>query len=452
MDNLVMDSIRDLFEQRLDNFEERLLEFHPYDISQVILKLNDFDKAFFLSLNIDTVSLVLSSLEVEEFIEFTQDVRTKIVSDIISEMDFDDAVDVLKALDDEDRIILLRLMDDKHRSKIKELMFYKEDTAGAIMTTEFIDISVNFTVKQAMKKVIDLAKEAVSINVIYVTDNDKLVGVLSLRELIVARAEDDLKEIMTTNLITLTPLVDQIIVAETMMNYNFTVLPVVDKNMKIKGIVTSDDVMDVIDEEAVEDISALAGVTDADIDHDTETVLSSVKKRFPWLVVLLAIGSITSIIIASYEETINKVPILAVFLPLILDMSGNTGTQSLAVTIRGLSTNQFVDKRDIFEHLWREFKTALLNGFMLSTLVFIMASIMGYFTGNTDITFALVICVSVYIAIIVATLAGALIPLLINALKIDPAVASGPFITTINDIISLTVYLTLATIFIVGMA
>ncbi len=444
--------IRLLFIGKPTNIVDLLEEFHPFDISQVVLDFNESEMDFFLSLDNEFLADVLSSLEADEFNKLVEHQKPKLISEIVSEMDFDDAVDVLQDMDSEDQIVILRLMETEHRDKIKELMNYKEDTAGAIMTTEYIDIPVTYTVKQAMRRVIDLAKEAYAVNIVFIVNKEKLVGVLSLRELIIARATDELTEIMSTNIISVTPSVDQIIVAELMMDYDFTVLPVVDKMNRLKGIVTIDDVVDVIDEEAVEDISALAGVSDVDIDHDTETVMSTFKKRFPWLVILLFVGFLTSIIIASFESTLNEVPILAMFLPLILNMSGNTGTQALAVTVRGISTNQFVDRRDVIEHLFREFKASILNGIMLSVLVFVMASTMGRITGNMDLTFALVISVSVFIALVIATLAGAFIPLVINSLKIDPAVASGPFITTINDIISLTIYLTLATLFIVGLS
>ncbi len=447
----IINNIKGLFQSNNENLEMDLQDFHSFDISQALLELKDIEKTMFFTLSIELISQVLSNFEPDEFLDFLEDVSPKLITRIICEMDFDDAADILLEMQQEDQVVFLSLMDTTHRNEIKSLMDYQEDTAGAIMTTEYIDVPVDYTVKQAMKRVISLARDAETVNVIYVLEKNRLVGVLSLRELIIARADEILKEIMTTNLITTTASVDQIIVAETMMNYDFTVLPVVDKLNRLIGIVTIDDVIDVIDEEAVEDISALAGVSDVDIDHDTETVRSSVRKRFPWLVVLLGVGFLTSIIIASFEETINEVPVLAMFLPLILNMSGNTGTQALAVTIRGLSTNQFVDRKDVFEHLWREFKTSLLNGIMLSILVFVMAYAMGRFTGSADLVFSLVISVSVFIALVLATLAGAFIPLVINALKIDPAVASGPFITTINDIVSLTIYLTLASIFIVGL-
>ncbi len=439
--------ILNLFETN-ENLSENLLEFYPYDIA---IALTEIDATFhrkFFDLEKEFVADVLSKLETEQFLKITEQLEPIEVSKILQKMDFDDAVDILKEVDEENQLVYLKFMDTEVRNKTRELMNYDDSTAGALMTHEYIWVPITCTIKEAMKIVISKAKEAYIVDSIYVTENFKLVGVISLRELIIARAEEKLADIITTNYVAVKPLDNKNIVAEKMMNYDFTVLPVIDKNNKMKGVVTIDDIVDLIDEEAVEDISALAGVSDVDIDQDNETVLDTLKKRLPWLLILVVLGFATSIILASFEETLISIPILAMFLPLILNMSGNTGTQSLAVTVRGISRNQFNNKKNIFKHLLREFKTALLMAIILSVVVFVFAYVMGMIYGETDIAFSFIIALSVLIALTFSTLAGSIIPIIIEALKIDPAVASGPFITTINDIVSLSIYLTLASILI----
>lgn len=453
MDNLNKE-ILEIFISQPRDLVEQLEEFHPFDVSQVLLTLENDLATHFLHQDLHYVAEVLEMIEdEEEILRLTEDLQPRRLVAIVQEMEIDNAVDVMLAMDSEDAVLMLRLMEKDNREQIKKFMDYPESSAGALMTTEYISVPYNNSVKQTMRELIAFAKDDREISAIYLTDEaSKLVGVLSLRELIIARAEDKLEDIMVTNLIKVQPLTDQSVVAELMSDYDFTVLPVTNRLNHLVGIVTIDDVVDVLVEEHTEDMSQLAGVSDVELDHDTTNVMDSVKNRFPWLLILLFIGFLTSMIIASFEETLNQVPILSMFLPLILNMSGNTGVQSLAVTVRGITTNQFVDKRDVLEHLFREFKTSLVNGLALSLVVFIFSYVYGQFIGQTEISFSIVIAVSIFLALVIATIAGAFIPLVINSLKIDPAVASGPFITTINDIISLTIYLALASTFIVGLS
>jgi len=230
-------------------------------------------------------------------------------------------------------------------------------------------------------------------------------------------------------------------------------LPVVDKHQKLIGIVSFDDILETLSEESAEDYSNLAGLSDVDVD-EKETVFSTIRKRLPWLIILLFINLITSAIITGYEEQLQLLPTLAVFMPLILNMAGNSGTQSLGIIIRLFATNQLNHKKSILRHLLIEFLTGLVNGFVIAIGLFLMVIVFNLIRGQdlaNGFNFAFVVALSINIALIVATLAGAIVPLMINSLKIDPAVASGPFITTINDILSLLIYFGLASLLITSL-
>jgi magnesium transporter len=266
---------------------------------------------------------------------------------------------------------------------------------------------------------------------------------MSLREMILARKGQLIKDVMNQRIVSVKTSLDQEDVAEIFKDYDFTSLPVVDHLNRMLGIITIDDIIDVIEEEASEDYSRLAAISDVDIDIDTETVWMSAKKRLPWLLILSVLGFATSTIIAQFEDTITAIPTIALFMPMILGMAGNTGTQSLAVTVRGLNNNEFDSKSDIRKHLLREVGTGLLNGVV--TYGFLRL------TGSSDsLKITEVVSLSILASLTVATLAGALIPIVINSFKIDPAIASGPFVTMIIDILALSVYFTLATILIIN--
>ncbi len=454
MGELYLEEIKNLFRIKEDtNFKEEILKYHDYEVSESLIEVTYEDRFRVYNIfNYEELSNFFSYMDEENALTLFEEMKSKDVTGVIQELDIDDAVDIMQALTDENREEYLKLMDKEHRNKISALFDHKEDTAGSIMTTSFIEVNVNDTVEQAMKKMIAQAVEAETINVIYITNKDKeLVGVMSLREMILARKGQFINEVMNKRIVSALTSTDQEDVAEIFKDYDFASLPVVDDSNIMLGIITFDDIIDVIEEEATEDYSRLAAISDVDFDTDTETVWMSAKKRLPWLLILSVLGFATSAIIAQFEGTIASVPSIALFMPMILGMAGNTGTQSLAVTVRGLNNNEFDNKADIRKHLLREVGTGLLNGVIIGIILFIVTYLFLQLTNNPDaLKITEVVSLSILASLTVATLSGALIPIVINSFKIDPAIASGPFVTMIIDILALSVYFTLATILIIN--
>jgi len=454
MGELYLDELVKLFSIKDDNeFKEEILKYHDYEISEALLEVTSEERVrVYKIFNYEELSNFFSYLDDEDALTLFDEMKSKDITGVIQELDIDDAVDVMLALPDEEREDYLELMDEEHRNKISDLFDYDEYTAGAIMTTSYIEVNVKDTVEQAMKKLIAQAIDAETINVIYMTNEDKeLVGVMSLREIILARKGHLIQEVMNERIVSVLTTTDQEDVAEIFKDYGFASLPVVDDANKMLGIITFDDIIEVIEEEATEDYSRLAAISDVDFDTDTETVWMSAKKRLPWLLILSVLGFATSAIIAQFEGTIASVPTIALFMPMILGMAGNTGTQSLAVTVRGLNNNEFDNKADIRKHLLREVGTGLLNGVIIGLILFIVTFLFLQLTNNPDaIKITQFVSLSILASLTVATLSGALIPIVINSFKIDPAIASGPFVTMIIDILALSVYFTLATILIIN--
>jgi len=445
-------------EENLDVLKEKLDDYHDYEIAKTLLMLDgNLRKKLFNILPIRKLTEVFEKLDPEDAFSILQETSLSVIVRIFREMETDDLVDIISAIDDkDDRITYLSLIDVNKRLTIKSLLDFEQGLVGSIMNNDFIAINKSFTVKKAIKTVVNLAPEIEFIHNIYITDEaGVLEGAMSLKELISAGYDQSqiIEDLMSTNLKFVTPSTPVEEAIEIMRNYDFLLLPVVDKNQKLIGIVSFDDILETLSEESAEDYSSLAGLSDVDVD-EKETVFSTIKKRLPWLIILLFINLITSIIITGYEEQLQLLPTLAVFMPLILNMAGNSGTQSLGIIIRLFATNQLNHKKSIFRHLLIEFLTGLVNGFVIAIGLFLMVIIFNLIRGQdlaTGLNFAFVVALSINIALIVATLAGAIVPLLINTLKIDPAVASGPFITTINDILSLLIYFGLASLLITSL-
>ncbi|EHT3674856.1 TPA: magnesium transporter [Staphylococcus pseudintermedius] len=427
----------------IDGFREEFLALHSYEQSEYFeISDDDVRQKMYRFLSPEEVSEFFENLEIDEedYEALFETMNATYASQVLEQMSYDNAVDILNQLSKKKIASLLMLMNREEAKEIKALLHYDEDTAGGIMTTEYISLTINTPVHEALMLVKDQAPDAETIYVIFVVDEDKkLVGVISLRDLIIAENDAYIEDIMSERVISANVADDQEDVAQTMRDYDFIAMPVVDYQNHLLGIITIDDIVDVMDEEASEDYSRLAGVSD--IDSTDDTIFQTALKRLPWLLILTVLGMITASILGSFEETLEKVALLAAFIPIISGMSGNSGTQSLAVSVRNISTGDIKEKSKIKLAL-RESGSGFLTGI---TCAVSLSLIIMLLYGQPYL--ALIVGTSLTIAMTVGTTIGSVIPLVINRLGIDPAVASGPFITTINDIVSMLIYFGLATTF-----
>ncbi len=454
-DDLTLEIVAVLHSDKgLDFIRETLDEYHDYEIAKALKQMNKVDRqSLYDILPSKVLADVFEQLTPEEAFEILEETSLNVITRIFKHMEVDDLVDIIDIVEDEeDRITYLSLIQVDKRITVKSYLNFSDDMVGSIMNNSFIEINKSDSVKEAIKTVVQMAPECEYINSIYVSEDEKFVGAVSLKELISAGNERDLPiaDIMSENLVFVHPSTlneDALLI---MQNYDFQILPVVDKYQKIIGVITFDDMLETLSHESEMDYSNLAAVSDVSID-EKETVWETIKKRMPWLLVLLFINLFTSSIIAGYENTLTMYSILAIFMPLILNMAGNSGTQSLGIVIRLFAKNQLDEKKSVFKHLTNEFLTGLVNGLIIAILLFGIVMLFNVIRGvdfTEGLGYAVVIALSINIALIVSTISGTVIPLIINLFKLDPAVASGPFITTINDIFSLLIYFGLATVLI----
>ncbi|MDG0843260.1 magnesium transporter [Staphylococcus equorum] len=440
-DQALLDNL--LFENHIDEFRNEFLAMHTYEQSEYFEDSNEeIRQRIFEVLSPEEVADFFEQLEIDEdeYESLFDTMDAEYASKVLEDMSYDNAVDIMNQLSKQKIVSLLTLMKREDAKEIKALLHYEEDTAGGIMTTEYISLKATMPVKEAMMHVKEQAPDAETIYVIFtVNDNKQLAGVLSLRDLIVAENDAYIEDIMSERVISANAADDQEDVAQKMRDYDFIAMPVVDYQDHLLGIITIDDILDVMDEEASEDYSRLAGVSDVDATNDS--IIKTARKRLPWLIILTFLGMITATILGSFEDTLSQVALLAAFIPIISGMSGNSGTQSLAVSVRNISTGEIYEQSK-FRVALRETGSGFLSGLICSILLFLIIMIL---YGQPIL--AVIVGASLTIAMTVGTLVGSMIPLVMNKLKIDPAVASGPFITTINDIVSMLIYFGLATSF-----
>lgn len=433
-----------LHDEDMAKVRDIFLEAHEYDQAQMYQLLTAEERLIlyrFLSPKELAEMFEIIEEDAEDVQSYLKEMDDRYVAEMLAGMFADNAVDLLKEMDVKAIRRYLRLMKAEDRAIIQRLFYYGEDTAGALMTPELMAIPSHQTVKSALTLIKEMADEAETIYYIYVVDEDqRLQGVLSLRDVIMSKDSTMVYDVMVDHVVTVNVNDDQMTAARKVQDYDFIALPVVDEQNRLVGIITVDDVMDVMQEEAASEYSGLAAV-DVDSGAELTNPFKAAVKRLPWLITLLFLGMGTSTLISRYEGLIAKASVLSVFVTLITGTAGNAGTQSLAVAVRRLSSDE-TDGENFFPILLRELSTGLLTGMVTGLTITLVVGI-----WQKNFMLGGIIGAAMLAAITVATLAGSFIPQVMEKIGVDPAVASGPFISTLSDLTSVLIYFSIASYF-----
>lgn len=363
------------------------------------------------------------------------------LKDVIDELYVDDAVDLVEEMPANVVTRILNSVDTEKRKMINTILKYPEDSAGSIMTTEYVSLRPQMTAQEAIMNIRRSGIEKETINTSYVTNrNRELMGVVTIRQLIMAAPDTTMEDLIDDNVISISTLEDQETVAQMFSKYNFLAMPVVDQENRLVGIVTVDDVLDVMEEETTEDIEKMAAIVPQDKPYLRQTTFELWKSRIPWLLLLMISATFTGMIITGFEDALSKYVILTAYIPMLMDTGGNSGSQASVTVIRGISLRE-VEFSDILQVIWKEMRVALLCGLTLAVCNFAKLMLFDQLT----VMVALTVCLTLVVTIFCAKLVGCTLPLFASKIGFDPAVMASPFITTIVDAISLVVYFQIAT-------
>ena len=434
-------SLRELIDNKDEVKAKSLLEnLHAADIAEIYDVINIEEAKFlYLILDEETAADVIAELDDDDREKFLEALPSSLIAkQFIKEMDSDDAADVIGEMSEErQEEILSEIEDHEQAGDIVDLLSYDEDTAGGLMAKELVSINQNLSVKRSLVELRLHAQNVDEIYYIYVIDDrDCLVGTLSLKKLLLSDEKQDIKSIQNEDVIFVKTDTDNEEVAKVMKKYDLVALPVIDNIGRLKGRITIDDVVDVIQEEAEKDYQMISGITE-DVESD-DSVYKLTRARFPWLLIGLFGGIIGAWVIGYFESDISKYAGLAMFLPLIAAMGGNAGVQSSSIIVQGIA-NRSITKGGFGKRLIKELSVSLLNGISLSILIF---SYNYFFSDSYALTLS--VSIALFIVIIFASLFGTIVPLILDKYEIDPALATGPFITTVNDIMGLLIYLSIS--------
>ncbi len=417
---------------------ETFSNYHHADIAEIIEELNSEEATYIIKLlDSEKTSDVLMELDDDYREKILKNLSIKEIAEEVEELDSDDATDIISELPEEkQKKVISKIIDAEHKADIKELLKYDEDSAGGLMAKELIKVNENWTVTRCVKEMRSQASEVTRVHSVYVVDNDDiLLGRLSLKDLLVANPKTKIRSIYKKNVDHVYDTDSAESVAGTMQKYDLGAIPVVNKKKKLLGRITIDDIVDLIKEEAEEDYQLAAGILQ-DVDVD-DTIFELTKARLPWLIVGLIGGIGAAFVMVGFDEILIQNEILFYFTPLIAAMAGNVGVQSSAIIVQGLANDDI--RGSINNRLFKETLLSILNGVILAILLFLFIY---FWKGDTNI--ALALSVALVAVVIVAGIIGTFIPLFLNKRGIDPAIATGPFITTSNDIFGILIYFMVA--------
>ena len=435
-----------LAEKKFPELRRTLNEMYPADLA---ILLDDFSIEemilLFRLLSKDNAAEVFAEMEPDKQEALVTAFSDNELKAVINELFVDDAADLVDEMPTNVVKRILKQASPDMRKSINELLKYPDDSAGSIMTTEFVALLGDMTVEEAFDRIRKTGVDKETIYTCYVTDRDKhLCGVVTVRELLLASPESRIRDIMTEHVVAVRTLEDKESVAEKISRYNFLALPVVDNEDRLVGIVTFDDAIDVMEDEATEDIEKMAAITPTDKPYLKTGVWETFGKRIPWLLLLMVSATFTSGIINTFESALSHMVVLTAFIPMLMDTGGNAGGQSSVTIIRALSLGD-VEFRDIFRVIWKEIRVAVLCGVVLSGVNFGKILLFGESGGSVAV--AAVVSITLLITVIFAKMVGCILPLLAKKVGFDPAVMASPFITTVVDAISLLVYFNVAEAF-----
>ena len=428
-------------EERDDQLAEKLSAYHENDIAEAFELLDEKGRRkLYRVLDTEWMSEVFAYLD--DVGTYLEELEADDAADIIENMDADDAVDVLQEVDDNVREKLVSLMNEEATEDIELICSYQEDQIGSMMTTNFIEISRTLTIKQAMRQLIAQADDNDNISILYVTDEDGMFyGAIDLKDLIIARAGESLESLISTSypyVLASDSITDNL---ERLKDYAEDSIPVLDQEHHIIGVITAQDLVEAVDDEMGEDYAQLAGLTtEEDLD---ESVGQSMKKRLPWLLVLLCLGLGVSTVAGMFEKVMKQLTLIVFFQSVVLGMSGNSGTQSLAVTIRVLMDEELTGKERL-KMVWKEARVGFCDGLLLGLVSFVCNGIYIMLAKAKPALYAFSVsgCVgtALMVAMTISSLVGTVVPIVLHKIHIDPAVASGPLISTVSDLVAVVTY------------
>ena len=438
----LVEDVKDSIKQKDRQFLAKLIdEMRPADLADLIEHLDSDERLYIFDfLEPKGAGDVLVEIEAPVQGSILGELDNQAISEIVQELDSDDAADLVGDLPAERAKQIIETVEDEVSEELERLLPYPEDTAGGIMALEFVAVKANATVQQAIDTIREKREEVENVYYLFVVDDyNRLVGVISLKDLVLEPPERRVSEIMNPEVISVNLNRDQEEVYHLVKKYDLVTIPVVDEHNRMVGRITHDDIIDVIEEEADEDMSLMAGVIRQEITEESSLRIS--RARLPWLMAGLLGGILAAAVINQFESSLEKVLALSFFFPVIMAMGGSTGTQAATVAVRGLATGD-ITLVHIGKRLWVEMKVALFNGIICGILLGVIVGVWLY-----DYGLGAIVAVSLVLIILNSGFIGAAVPLALKRLNVDPALATGPFVTTTNDILSLVIYLGLVTVF-----